>query len=271
MFRETPDINQIEVNNTDNYLLPKDSNYSKKHRLPKIGEDVNLKILEDLFKHDRHAKSVIGIGKQIWIRTSGNYWYNAFDKKPYLSSEIKQIKVKENYADFIILLMNSSLFYFWMRFYSDGRHMNTDILEEIPIPSESLISKYSSLLYKMRIDFMNSLFSVFDSHHNRFLTSNIKDRIDLIDIVLGKVYNLSYPKILHIIDFDHEIRGGFKLPMPFITLVDRILAITKDDDYLQNETKQSKVKELEHQIDRLVYNLYGLTEEEIAIVEESVK
>ena len=54
---------------------------------------------------------------------------------------------------------------------------------------------------------------------------------------------------------------------PFIDLVDKILAITKDDDYLQNEAKQSKVKEYSRQIDQLVYNLYGLTEEEIAIVE----
>jgi hypothetical protein len=29
---------------------------------------------------------------------------------------------------------------------------------------------------------------------------------------------------------------------PFITLVDRILSITKDEDYLQNPEKQAKVK-----------------------------
>ncbi len=54
---------------------------------------------------------------------------------------------------------------------------------------------------------------------------------------------------------------------PFIELVDKILAITKDDDYLNNSTKQAKVKEYEHQIDQMVYDLYGLTKEEIAIVE----
>ncbi len=50
-------------------------------------------------------------------------------------------------------------------------------------------------------------------------------------------------------------------------LVDRILAITKDEDYLQNPEKQAKVKALEREIDQLVYKLYGLTEEEISIVE----
>ena len=56
---------------------------------------------------------------------------------------------------------------------------------------------------------------------------------------------------------------------PFINLVDRILVITKDDDYLQNPAKQEKVHEYECQIDQLVYKLYELTPEEIEIVENS--
>jgi type I restriction-modification system DNA methylase subunit len=54
---------------------------------------------------------------------------------------------------------------------------------------------------------------------------------------------------------------------PFIYLVDKILAMTKDEDYLTNPTKQTKVKEYERQIDQMVYKLYGLTSEEIKIVE----
>ena len=50
-------------------------------------------------------------------------------------------------------------------------------------------------------------------------------------------------------------------------LVYKILSITKDDDYLDNLTKQARVKEYERQIDQIVYKLYGLTEEEIRIVE----
>jgi len=54
---------------------------------------------------------------------------------------------------------------------------------------------------------------------------------------------------------------------PFIELVDKILSLTKSDDYLENPEKQSRVKEYEKQIDQLVYKLYGLTPGEIAIVE----
>ena len=53
---------------------------------------------------------------------------------------------------------------------------------------------------------------------------------------------------------------------PFVDLVDKILSITKGDDYLENPSKQAKVKEYERQIDELVCKLYDLTEEEIKII-----
>ena len=53
----------------------------------------------------------------------------------------------------------------------------------------------------------------------------------------------------------------------FIRIANKILSITKDDDYLQNLRKQTQGKEYGRQIDRMVYELYGLTDDEIAIVE----
>jgi len=57
---------------------------------------------------------------------------------------------------------------------------------------------------------------------------------------------------------------------PFVDLVDQILSITQKEDYdpRGNTEDNEKVKELEHQIDQMVYKLYGLTPEEIKIVEE---
>jgi|GEM_PF-517632 len=54
---------------------------------------------------------------------------------------------------------------------------------------------------------------------------------------------------------------------PFIKIVDQILSITKDEDYLQNLDKQAKVYALERQIDKMVYELYELTPKEIEVVE----
>ena len=50
-------------------------------------------------------------------------------------------------------------------------------------------------------------------------------------------------------------------------LVDKILSLTGSEDYPDNPGKQSKVKQYESEIDRLVYKLYSLTPEEIQIIE----
>ena len=56
---------------------------------------------------------------------------------------------------------------------------------------------------------------------------------------------------------------------PFVDLIDQILAMTKDEDYLANPAKQANVKEYERQIDQLVYKLYEV--EEIEVVEGKYK
>ncbi|MDO9545576.1 MAG: N-6 DNA methylase, partial [Pelolinea sp.] len=53
----------------------------------------------------------------------------------------------------------------------------------------------------------------------------------------------------------------------FVSVVDKILLITQDEDFQNNPTKQAEVEALEREIDQMVYHLYGLTEEEIEIVE----
>jgi len=57
---------------------------------------------------------------------------------------------------------------------------------------------------------------------------------------------------------------------PFIDLVDQILSITQKEGYNPKADTENnkKVKDLEKQIDQLVYKLYGLTDEEIKTIEE---
>jgi hypothetical protein len=69
------------------------------------------------------------------------------------------------------------------------------------------------------------------------------------------------------INFNKDMINNLPIPKisnteqkPFINLVDQILAAKKDDP-------NSNTSALEKQIDEMVYKLYGLTEEEIAIVE----
>jgi len=72
---------------------------------------------------------------------------------------------------------------------------------------------------------------------------------------------------------NNEIR---QIPIPempkssiedLLSLTGRILALTTAESYFDSPAKQVKVKEYEREIDRMVYKLYGLTREEIQIIE----
>jgi adenine-specific DNA methylase len=58
---------------------------------------------------------------------------------------------------------------------------------------------------------------------------------------------------------------------PFIDIVYKIQESNKDIGESHNNNKQEQIKEYKTQIDRMVYELYGLTEKEIKIVEEEAK
>ena len=103
----------------------------------------------------------------------------------------------------------------------------------------------------------------------------------LLGILDSKIFEFAFYKFYMGGGIEGEIKGEFigRFPIPPITsqnqhitreiedLVNKILSLTKDSDYLENPAKQAKVREYERQIDQLVYKLYGLTEKEIRIVE----
>jgi len=75
-------------------------------------------------------------------------------------------------------------------------------------------------------------------------------------------------------NFTPEMINNLPLPQinkqeqkPFINLVENILNVMADADYFENNEKQFKVKEYQSRIDKMVYELYGLTPEEITVVE----
>jgi len=56
----------------------------------------------------------------------------------------------------------------------------------------------------------------------------------------------------------------------FIEIVDKILALTRTDDYYKNIENQALTNKYEKEINNLVYKLYDLSKEEIEVVEGSV-
>ncbi|MEM5831657.1 MAG: TaqI-like C-terminal specificity domain-containing protein, partial [Candidatus Aenigmatarchaeota archaeon] len=92
-------------------------------------------------------------------------------------------------------------------------------------------------------------------------------------------YWFVYNRAIRTMHFDEIYMGKLPIKIPnqqnlhlinsIESLVSQILSLTQSDDYLSNPQKQAKVKELEKEIDRLVYKLYDLTEDEIKIIESN--
>jgi len=65
--------------------------------------------------------------------------------------------------------------------------------------------------------------------------------------------------------------------LPFINLSDKMLSLNKklqeisDKNTLEKQKLQEEIKKTDNEIDELVYQLYGITEEEKKIIEESLR
>jgi len=223
MYRIMPNMDAIQFQYANDYLLSNKvgGSFDEKHRLPKIGEETTLEILKKITANKETVGDIIyNSGEKIWIRTSGNYWYNAWDRKPYNNTKIKHIEVNPELKDFLLILVNSSTFYLWFRIYGDGRDMNTDIMEALPIPEGNKIELARKIILSASKLLMYFLFYNFDKDHNRFNTSNVKPVIDICDIIVGKLYGFSKEEIDFILNYEEVVRGGRKVPDIFFTLID---------------------------------------------------
>ncbi len=106
-------------------------------------------------------------------------------------------------------------------------------------------------------------------NNDKFLLGFLNSKVNffLMRIILPKLRGEYYePNAVFFSKFPIHLPSS-KQRENIETLVNKILAITKDGDYLTNAAKQAKVRDYEREIDALVYKLYDLTPEEIAIVE----
>lgn len=105
----------------------------------------------------------------------------------------------------------------------------------------------------------------------------LKYLLAIINSTLAFFYiNEKYPSSSYNqgINFTKNMINNFPIPKKIekdkgilISLIDKILVITRNNDYYENSIKQAKVCEYKKQIDLLVYKNYELTPDEIEIVE----
>jgi len=125
-----------------------------------------------------------------------------------------------------------------------------------------------------------------DTVENTFLTSDLYPYEYILGIMNSRLVGwyycyFVYNRAIMSMHFGESYLG--RLPIKKLTFetrplanqivqrVGEILMLTQSDDYEVNMEKQRRVKELKDKIDYLVYELYGLSEKEIELVEGRVK
>jgi hypothetical protein len=123
-----------------------------------------------------------------------------------------------------------------------------------------------------------------DTVMNTFLTNSLYPYEYILGILNSRLaewfyYWFVYNRAVRTMHFDESYLG--RLPIKklnsetqpladqIVQKVQEILTLTQSPDFETSQEKQQKVKELEREIDQLVYKLYGLTEEEIKIIESN--
>lgn len=120
-------------------------------------------------------------------------------------------------------------------------------------------------------------FNAFSENHTNYLRA-FPNTFEM-EFVLGLLNSSLFDLVFRHINSNTQVSSGElnSLPIKEFSLSDqrpitdlvKTLSLTQSADYLQTPAKQAQVHDHEKQIDQLVYQLYDLTDEEIAIVERA--
>ena len=197
---------------------------------------INVKNRCIFYLKEANIKSLPNINNyfsKIKSKTDGHKWFEYHNGCGYRNEDLISRKKKIIFPGKMYLNRKSS-------FYLDEQGI------VIGMDCSALISKDNNISLKYVLGILNSKL-IWYYIRKSFKRYQGRQTVDLEDIPV--------------------LKAPEEKQIPFIEIVNKILAITRDVDYLQNEIKQAKSKEYEYQIDQMVYKIYGLTDDEIKIVE----
>jgi len=193
--------------------------------IPKIGNEIDYRIFSKLFSNPMKLEDIIDDkkGVPIYYHDSGeSYWTKALNYEPkgirngqeVRASQWFAIKVKPEYADFVLCAINSTLFYWFWLTVSDCRHLTQETIKQFPIPPEdSLTPDILNELKKMAEKLMecyrqNSYYVEKRKGYKslEFKVNRCKSIVNEIDKLIGKIYGLDDEEIEYLIDYDKEMR-----------------------------------------------------------------
>lgn len=138
-----------------------------------------------------------------------------------------------------------------------------------PKPHVKIMSAYDPKGKILSVDTVENTIITNDKFDVRFILSLINSQL-----IGWFTYKFIFCAAVRTIDFDNGYVGKIPVPNiglddqePFIDLVEQIAILTSSKEYLNDVDKRKKVQMLENQIDQMVYKLYGLSQDEVKVIE----
>ena len=203
--------------------------------------------------------------KKIVVRQVGNpepvFAYD--DKKiPSLNTMYNIVNIDKNFDDFYILsILNSKLMKkYWLSKYNDNKDLFPKIkgyqLKELPIKKISLEAQQPFIKKADKMLFLNKNLQELSQKFQRLLTR--KFELEKLSTKLQDWY------LLNFLEFIKELKKSkIKLSLKEEMEWEEIFLEKKEEA----EKVKNEIEMTDKEIDRMVYELYGLSEEEVRVVE----
>lgn len=200
----------------DNLQYVNSLSFVKFGRLPKVGKQIELSILDKLYKSKTTLADLYDEnGKPIYYRSSGGRYYNIVTNFSSGSTQEKSIMVKSTYGDLIAAVLSSNLYYWFLHIYSDNLHIKSHELEMFPIPIEDFNKESIATIEDIYKAYLKDLHKnskikkvsyAHVSEYREYYARCSKHIIDKIDTLIKEPYGLTDEEINFIINYDLKFR-----------------------------------------------------------------
>jgi len=186
--------------------------------LPKVGfptiRQILLKLRDQsaILVGDRINKP--GYQEILTLRATGGYWLTALEQFPYSSTKLHSIFLETPLErDFLLLLVNSSLFYLFWSTYSNLRDFKINDMLKFPFPVFDTLAHQAELIYELAQRLSSSLLQTFENLRGRrggrrgeFHPGQCLDMVHQVDDFVCAVYGLTEADAGFIKNYDNHLR-----------------------------------------------------------------
>ncbi|HDP70366.1 MAG TPA: DNA modification methylase, partial [Actinobacteria bacterium] len=190
--------------------------FVKYGRIPKVGTDIELSILDKIYKSKTTLSNLFDEkGKPVYYRSSGGRYYNIVTNFLTGSTKEKPVLVKPEYRNLIAALLSSNLYFWFYHIYSNNLDLKSYELEMFPIPIEDFNKESFATIEDIYKAYLKDLHKnskikkvsyAHVSEYREYYARHSKFLIDKIDLAIKDAYGLTNEEIQFIIKYDLKFR-----------------------------------------------------------------